>query len=129
MKKKKLTVWTLPEELVIPFLAAVRMMERTVNPAFDFLLRCNACKQIMVKPVRSVKDKNSIIGFQCGIEDCGQTIKFGRKMNFKAPDFPTRLYGVPESGLIEPEGIWAKVKPDPNWVDDAFKILMEEGDE
>lgn len=125
-KKQELTVWTLPADLVIPFLAAVRLMERTANPAFDFLMRCNSCKQVNVRAVRSVKDPHSIIGYQCQVEECGTTIKFERKLDFRAPDFPARLKDVPESALVEPTNVKPKVTPDPKWIDEAFEIVMHD---
>lgn len=123
--KPKLRVWTMPGELAIPFLAAVRLMERTVNPAFDFLLRCNHCGGTTVKAVRSVKKAHVLIGFQCQNDDCKEVVKFAEPIDFKSSTFPARLKDQPDSAIIPPASSKTS-KPDTKWIDEAFKLVMED---
>ena len=126
-KKQELTVWGLPEELVLPLLAAVRLMERTINPAFDFVLRCNKCGGMEVESVQSVKDDGTTIGIRCKADGCGQVIKFGRKLDKTAPDFPARLLAIPDSALTAPGDDKPRLTPNKKWTQDAFTLVL--GDE
>ena len=116
-------VYELPEELTVPLLAAIRLMERTINPAFSFVLRCLNCGEYVIKSVKSKKDPSSIIGLQCHNTECKRTIKFARPLRLDADDIPERLRQQPASALKEPGKAKAKVKTDPKWIDDAFDIV------
>lgn len=104
------TIWVMPKDWVMNFVAAWRVFERTLNPAFYFLLQCGKCKLInkQIRVVKSVKT-NELIGMEC--TNCGQTIKFGRKIGLDSEDFPTRLAPVPDSVLIDPDGEVAEADP------------------
>ncbi len=121
---KDFEVYEMPEELTMPLLAAVRLLERTLNPAFSFVLRCLSCGKYEVGPVASVKDEGSIIGLQCA--SCKRTIKFTRPLRFDADDFPDRLRKQPASALTEPGKGKAKVTMDPKWLNDAFDLVTPE---
>ena len=125
MAKKR--VWLLPEDLVLPMLAAVRLLEKSMNPAFDFVLRCNQCGQMNVQSVASVKDKDVTIGIACNTEGCGEVIKFERKLDRNDSDFPARLQKVPDSALTPPAGKTKKTSP--KWIADAFRIVLGGDDE
>ena len=116
-------VYELPEDLTMPLLAAVRLMERTINPAFSFVLRCLNCGEYRVKAVASKKAAKTIIGLQCFNPECKRTIKFVRPLSWDADDFPERLRQQPPSALKEPDKSKAKVVTDPKWIDDAFDIV------
>ena len=104
VSKKNLRIWTLPKEWVMNFVAAWRTFERTVNPAFQFLLRCTNCHQVgSAQFVKSVKGEG-LIGLQCQTSNCGQTIKFGRKIGTNDPDFPERFISDPPTVLDSPDG-------------------------
>lgn len=125
MSKKKLRVWKLPAELSIPYLAAFRLIERSVNPAFDLILRCNNCGGMNNAVVSSVNRKSKKIGIQCSNKNCGQTLKFEEPIDVEAKGFPDRLRKAPESALVPPKGA-KKTKPDPEWTDEVFGIVFDE---
>ena len=101
----KLRVWLMPKDWVINFIAAWRVFERTMNPAFHFLIKCANCGAIgQVEMVHSKNEEGMLIGMQCLTDDCGQTLKFGRKIGVNSPDFPERLAEVGESVLTDPQG-------------------------
>lgn len=125
-KKEELHVWTLPEEMVIPLLAAWRLLERGINPAFDFLMRCNKCGKMSAETVRSIKDDTAFIGIRCKTEGCGQVVKFGRQMRIDDPDMPERLKTPPKSVLIPPEGGKPPSVAKEEWVAEAFEFVIGE---
>ena len=116
-------VYELPEDLTMPLLAAVRLMERTINPAFSFVLRCLNCGEYQIKSVASKKDPKTIIGLQCHNDECKRTIKFARPLRWDADDLPERLRQQPVSALKEPGKEKARVVTDPKWINDAFDIV------
>ncbi len=123
MAKKNLTVYLLPKRWVIPFLAAYRVMERSLNPAFTFILRCAKCGKMggdKVKYVMSRKNPEAIIGLQC--ENCGQTVKLEGMIDPKSKGFPKRLRKEHPS-VLEIDGKTAKDGDlDPG---DVTKILFK----
>lgn len=127
-KRQKLEVWTLPEDLVLPLLAAVRLMERTINPAFDFIFRCNKCGEMDVKEVKSAKGDGTTIGIRCEADGCGQVIKFGRKLDLNASDFPARLKSSPDSALVPPGEEKSKVTASNKWIQEAFTLVLGDDD-
>ena len=125
-KKEDLQVWTLPEEMVIPLLAAWRLLERGINPAFDFLMRCNKCGEMGAESVQSVKNDGSFIGIRCKTEGCGQVVKFGRPMSVEDSDMPERLKTSPKSVLIPPDGGEPVSVASEEWVAETFKFVIGE---
>ena len=99
MKRDKLRLFELPEEYTDSFVAAYRVMEKTVNPAFYIVFHCAKCGASKAQFVHSVKNESVIIGIQCRSPGCGQTIKFMRPIDRHAPDFPDRLKDYPKSAL------------------------------
>lgn len=109
-----LEVWTLDEDLVMPFIAGWRVMERSLNPAMSMIIKCNKCGKVSTAQqdqgpafVLSKKKKNGmpiIIGIQCYTEGCGMVIKFGRQISPADSDFPSRLQKKPPSALTDPQG-------------------------
>jgi hypothetical protein len=124
MAKKQFEVYELPEDLTMPLLAAVRLLERSINPAFSFVLRCLNCSQYRVKPVASASGDGSVIGLQCHNPDCLRTIKFLRPLRWDADDLPERLRQQPASALKAPKDKKAKVTPAPEWIEDAFNLVQ-----
>lgn len=126
MPKKKLNIGILPEELVLPLLGSIRTIERTLNPAFKVVLTCQNCGG-WAKTVPSKKKKGQYIGIQCTGEDCGQTIKFEKPLDFRSASMPERLRDMPDSALIY-EG-YDKPKVSKEWVKEVFEIMMDGLDE
>lgn len=86
-----LRVYEMPNEWVETFAAAWRVMEKSLNPAFWFLMKCGKCGEIGDKHidfVKAKKKKGAILGMQC---ECGQTIKFVGYLNPASDTFPARL--------------------------------------
>ena len=98
-KSSDLRIYTLPEVWALPLVAAWRTFEKTINPAFKFVLYCVNCGEANAEIVRSRKAKDAIIGIQCQADDCGQTIKFEVPIDPEAEDFPARLESFPPSAL------------------------------
>lgn len=85
------------------FVAAWRVFERTLNPAFYFIIKCGKCGQNgTAQFVKSTTMAGTLIGMECS--NCGQTLKFARKIGLNDPDFPSRLEPKPQSVLIDPDG-------------------------
>lgn len=124
-KSESFEVFELPEELTIPLLAAIRLMERAVNPAYQFVLRCGNCGNYIIRPVGSVKGDGKIIGLQCFDQECKRTIKFAKPLDWTADDLPERLRHQPATALTEPGKSKAKVVADPKWIADAFKLVSD----
>lgn len=111
MAKKNLKLYTLPEEWSYPLVASWRVFEKTLNPAFFFILRCGNCEEMNSDFVYSVKSNEVAIGIQCQTEGCGQTLKFDGKIDANADDFPERLRAPrPSSVLTGPDGKKPKTK-------------------
>lgn len=116
----ELEVWTLPEDLVLPLIAAWRVMEKSLNPAFSFPMKCSKCGKLSdanknqgPQFTRSKKERNGfpiIIGIKCQTENCTMVIKFERPISPGDPDFPQRLKRYPASALTDPEGAEGSVK-------------------
>lgn len=103
--KKDRKLFVLAERWGIAFTAAWRTMERTVNPAFYFLLKCSGCGSIGAPTIRFVKSKkreNAIIGLEC--TSCLTTVKFDGMLDPSDESFPARLLERPASVLAMPGG-------------------------
>lgn len=113
-----LEVHVMPEEFILPFIAAWRVLERCINPIFSFPVRCNKCGKnseaqhsqgpAFVLSKKTKKDKPVLIGIQCQTENCDMVIKFETPISSGDKDFPQRLAGYPDSVLQGPNG---KKKP------------------
>jgi len=123
-KSTNLQVYTLNSEWTLTFLAAWRTLEKTINPAMQFLIRCAECKQFSIDVVRSVKDENVVIGLQCQTNNCGVTIKFEKPIDPSADDFPERFRkDRPSSELTAPKG--KKAKANKAYYEELTEILLE----
>lgn len=116
-------VFEMPEDLVQPTVAALRVFERSLNPAFLVVLRCGKCGGYGAQPVASRKKDRAFIGVQCTNDECKRTIKFGRPIDFEEATMPARLKHKPDSAL---EG---KVKAEKRWTKLVFDITLEALDE
>lgn len=109
-----LEVHVMPEEFILPFIAAWRVLERCINPVFSFPIRCNKCGRMsdaqrsqgpaFVTSSKSKNDKPVLIGIQCTTENCDMVIKFEKPISPGDDDFPQRLSGYPDSVLQKPSG-------------------------
>lgn len=109
-----LNIWTLDEDMVLPFVAAWRILERSINPAMSLIIKCNKCGKMSTAQqdqgpnfVVSKKQKKGLpvlIGIQCQTDGCGQVIKLGRPVSPADQDFPSRLQKRPPSALTDPHG-------------------------
>ncbi len=109
-----LEVHVMPEEFVLPFIAAWRVLERCLNPIFSFPIRCSKCGRnsdaqhsqgpAFVLSSKKVNDKPLMIGVQCKTEGCNMVIKFETPISSGDDDFPQRLSGYPDSVLQKPSG-------------------------
>lgn len=91
-EKTKRKVHLLPRSWVYPFTAAFRTFEKTLNPAFSFLMKCEDCGAAgfpNVQFVHSKKNPKAVIGMEC--TKCLNTIKFEGTIDGDAEDFPARL--------------------------------------
>jgi hypothetical protein len=109
-----LRVYTLPEEMVLPFVASWRTMERSINPVFKMVMYCSACQKPTSSEgnqgpqfVLSKKQKNGmpiIIGIQCKTEGCDMVIKFENPISPGDSHFPSRFQKYPPTALVDPTG-------------------------
>lgn len=118
----KRTIWTLPANWTMTFLAGWRTLEATLNPAFVFQLVCSKCHKRDVAVVHSAKRDSKLIGLECKV--CGQTIKFEAPLDSEAADFPERLQKRAASTLEPPSG--AKLKTDNMVLEMVTEVLFEE---
>ena len=115
----KMKIHILPEELVLPFVAAWRVLEKSVNPVFSFPMKCNSCGKMSENTqsqgpafVLSNKQKNGmpvLIGIQCKTEGCDMVVKFEKPISPGDESFPARLQKYPKSALSEPDGVPGKI--------------------
>ncbi len=91
------TVHLMPKTWAYPFVSAWRVFERTLNPAFTFVIRCSACGAKKAHFVMSTKTPNALLGLEC--KSCLLTIKFEDVIDPDAEDFPVRLLTKPDSVL------------------------------
>lgn len=106
---KELEVWILPEDMVLPFLAAFRTLEKSVNPVFTFPMKCSKCNKFsdgtgsqgptFVKSKKKKRDFDVVIGIKCETEGCNMVIKFERPISPGDDDFPQRLKAYPKTSL------------------------------
>lgn len=127
MAKDKRTIWTLPTRWGLPFLAAWRTFEKTINPAFVFIIRCANCGasgKDRVRFVKSVKTPSAVIGIECN--SCKQTLKFEDGIDSEAPDFPDRLRGPRADSILEPPNKpgFEDALPDLDELDDITDLLL-----
>ena len=114
-----LKVHTLPKELVLPFVAAWRTLEKSLNPVFSMIMRCSSCGKMSDNNhtqgpsfILSKKKKNGmpiIIGLQCMTEDCDMVIKFEEPISPGDNNFPSRLQSFPKTALSEAGGTPGKI--------------------
>jgi hypothetical protein len=98
-------VFTMPKEWCYAFLAAWRTFERSMNPAFYFLIRCGNCGATgspKVQPVKSKKKPTAVLGIQC--QQCKTALKFEGLIDSKADDFPQRLLNPPRNTVLQLDG-------------------------
>lgn len=97
---KDRTVYEMPEDWTTNFVAAWRVFERTLNPAFGFLLKCGNCGALG-KPeidfVMSKKNEKAVLGIECS--KCLTTIKFNGTIDPTQQSFPKRLLTKTKSVL------------------------------
>lgn len=91
------TLHLMPKQWAYPFVSAWRVFERTLNPAFSFIIRCLNCGATKVQFVMSTKNPKALLGLECA--SCLQTIKFEELIDPDAEDFPARLRTHPDSVL------------------------------
>ncbi len=91
------TVHLMPKTWAYPFVSAWRVFERTLNPAFTFVIRCEACGATESRFVMSTKVPKALLGLEC--KSCLQTIKFEDIIDPDAEDFPARLLTHPDTVL------------------------------
>lgn len=99
MTKPK-NLFEMSRQWVLPFVASWRTFEKTLNPAFYFVLRCGECGAFgsdFIKTIKSKKKGSAILGLQC--TECQQTLKFEGLADPDADDFPQRLRNTPLSAL------------------------------
>lgn len=112
--KKDLEIWVLPKEMVLPLVAAWRTLEKSINPAINFILQCSKCGKGTATDgsqgptfILSVKKKNDmpvLIGLQCKTEGCTMVVKFEKPISPADPDFPSKLQKYPATALTDPNG-------------------------
>lgn len=98
-------VHTMPKQWGYPFAAAWRVFERTLNPAFIFLIKCTNCGSTgppSIGFVMSKKKPKAMLGLECG--NCLQTVKFSGLIDPEAEDFPARLLTKPGTVLDGKKG-------------------------
>lgn len=89
---EKRRVHLLPKSWTLPFTAAWRTFERTLNPAFSFLIKCENCGAVGhpdVTFVASKKNPKAVLGLEC--TKCLTTIKFEGTIDGDHREFPKRL--------------------------------------
>jgi len=121
------TIWQMPKRWVLPFIASWRVFERTLNPAFYFLIKCAKCGTTgspKVRTVRSNKRDEVLIGIECS--ECGNTLKFEGAADPEAPEFPDRLKGSRADSVLTPPD-----EEEPEWVhdlddlDDYMELVLD----
>lgn len=99
-KPKEREVAVLPSEWTLSMVSAWRVFERSLNPSFSFLIKCNKCGEVghpMVTFVMSKKNEKAILGMEC--TSCLNTLKFEGTIDGSAEDFPQFLKGQGKSVL------------------------------